>query len=255
MYSLDVNFLKDRHLSDRSKTTASKAPTAASLQKQIPLLIGLGVGAGLLTITGLIGIFVNWQKTDLQNRIQGLDSQLEQLKGQNKNLGEMKTKLTAIEGENQALVSVFNQIRPWSALLQEIRRQIPPTVQIQGVQQIELPAEPDKGEPLPRTQLKITGFASNYEAVNNYLLTLQASPFLKAQKTAIESALLADIPLQLNNQNPNVTVTFPKVVQYTIATELNDTPASKQLPHLARNGAIGAVTRIQTLKRQGALQP
>jgi type IV pilus assembly protein PilN len=56
------------------------------------------------------------------------------------------------------------------------------------VEQVEVPAAPDQGQPNPATQLKISGFASNYEAVNDYLLTLQASPFLEGKKTAIESA-------------------------------------------------------------------
>lgn len=231
MYSLDVNFLKERHLYDSAKTaTTPKVSTAASLRKQIPLLIGLGVGAGLLALTGLLGVLAGWQQAETQAKIQKLDAELGQLKAQSQRLEEVKARVTALDAENQSLVSVFNQIRPWSALLQEIRLQTPPNVQVTGVQQIELPAEPDKGEPQPRTQLKISGFASNFEAVNNYLLTLQASPFLKAKKTIIESAQLADLPVQVANDHPNISVSFPQAVQYTIATQLSDTPASKQLP-------------------------
>jgi type IV pilus assembly protein PilN len=256
MYSLDVNFLKDRHLSDRSKTASTpKIPTGADLRKQIPLLTGLGVGAGLLALTGLIGLLVNWQIADTQTKIQALDAELGQLKSQSQKLEEMKGRLAAVEKENQSLVGVFNQIRPWSAIFQEIRQQTPPAVQVKSIQQVELPADPAQGQPLPRTQLKISGFASNYEAVNNYLLTLQASPFLKGKQTAIESATLADLPVKVDNANPNISVSFPKAVQYTIVTELNDTPASRQLPALARNGAVGVVTRLKTLERQGVLQP
>jgi type IV pilus assembly protein PilN len=256
MYSLDVNFLKDRHLNESSKTTAAgKVPTAINLRKQTPLLIGVAVGAGLLALTGLLGLLVGWQTTETQAKIQQLDAELGQLQAQSKKLEDLKAQLTAVEAENQALVTVFNQIRPWSALLQEIRRQTPPTVQLSSVQQLEQAAAPDQGQPNPATQLKISGFASNYEAVNDYLLTLQSSPFLQGKKTGIESAALADLPIQLVNNYKNISVTFPQAVQFVITAQLNDTPASQQLPNLARNGAVGVVTRINTLKRQGAIQP
>jgi type IV pilus assembly protein PilN len=256
MYSLDVNFLKDRHLTEGGKAASSpKMARGIDLRKQAPLFIGLGVGAALLGLTGLLGLLVNWQMTETQTQLQALDAELGQLKSQSQKLEEMRGKLGAIDKENQALVGVFNQIRPWSAVFQEIRQQTPPTVLVQSIQQTDLPADPAIGEPLPRTQLKITGFANNYESVNHYLLTLQDSPFLKAKKTSIETAALADLPLQLVNDNENISVSFPKVVQYSIITELNDKPASQQLPNLARNGAVGVVTRLKTLERQGALQP
>ena len=120
---------------------------------------------------------------------------------------------------------------------------------------MEVAAAPGQGQPNPASRLKISGFASNYEAVNDYLLTLQASPFLEGKKTAIESAALADLPVQVANQYKNINVTFPQAVQFVITAQLSDTPATEQLPNLARNGALGVVTRIKTLKRQGAIQP
>jgi len=49
MYSLDVNFLKDRQLQANAKAGAAKRTTTPlSWDKQLPLLIGLGVGLTLL---------------------------------------------------------------------------------------------------------------------------------------------------------------------------------------------------------------
>ena len=256
MYSLDVNFLKDRHIQQTGQeTTADKMPTAINLREQKPLLIGVGVGAGLLALTGLLGLIVGWQTSATQATIQTLDGKLGQLQGQSKKIEDLKAQLTAVEAENQALVTVFNQIRPWSAILQEIRQQTPPNVQLTSLQQVDVPANPDQGQPNPATRLKISGFASSYEAVNDYLLTLQASPFLQGKKTVIESAALADLPVQVANEYKNTNITFPPAVQFVITAQLSDTPAIEQLPNLARNGAIGVITRINTLKRQGAIQP
>lgn len=256
MYSLDVNFLKDRHLKQTGeKTTADKMPTAINLSKQKPLLIGVGVGAGLLALTGLLGLIVGWQTSATQATIQTLDGKLGQLQGQSKKIEDLKGQLTAVEAENQALVTVFNQIRPWSAILQEIRLQTPPSVQLTSLQQVDVPANPGQGQPNLATQLKISGFASSYEAVNDYLLTLQASPFLQGKKTVIESAALADLPVQVANEYKNISVSFPQAVQFVITAQLSDTPATEQLKQLKRNGAEGVVTRINTLKDQGAIQP
>lgn len=256
MYSLDVNFLKDRHLTQTGKgTPADQISTVINLRKQTPLLIGVGVGAGLLVLTGLLGLIVGWQTGETQSLIQQLDAELGQLQIQGKKLETLRGQLTALEGDNKALVDVFNQIRPWSAIIQEIRQQTPPTVQLTSVQQVEFPAAPNQEQPNQVTRLKISGFASNYEAVNDYLLTLQASPFLQGRQTVIESAALADLPITVDNQYKNIDVTFPQAVQFVIAAQLSDTPATQQLPNLARNGAIGVITRINTLKRQGAIQP
>ena len=256
MYSLDVNFLKDRHLKQTGKgTPTAKISTAINLRKQTSLLIGVAVGAGLLTLTGLLGLIVGWQTSETQAKIQQLDGELGELQVQSKKLEDLRGQLKALEAENKALVGVFNQIRPWSAILQEIRQQTPSSVQLNSVQQVEVPANPNQGQPNLATRLKISGFASNYEAVNDYLLTLQASPFLQGKQTVIESAALADLPVEVDNQYKNINITFPQVVQFVITAQLSDTPATQQLPNLARNGAIGVITRINTLKRQGAIQP
>ena len=253
MYSLDVNFLKDRHLNQTASNF--EVSTVIDRSKQIPLFIGVGVGAGLLALTGLLGLAVGWKTGEAQAKIQQLDGELGQVQVQSKKLEDIRGELKAVEAENQALVGVFNQISPWSAILQEIRQQTPPRVQLNSVQQVEVPANPNQGQPNSATRLKISGFASNYEAVNDYLLTLQASPFLQGKQTVIESAALADLPVEVDNQYKNINITFPQAVQFVITAQLSDTPATQQLLNLARNGAIGVVTRINTLKRQGAIQP
>ncbi len=256
MYSLDVNFLKDRHLNQAVPgTTQTRITSTINLRQHSPLLLGVGVGAGLLALTGLLGLTVGWQTSETQAKIQQLDGELAQLQAQSKKIEDLKAQLTAIEAENQALVTVFNQIRPWSAILQEIRQQTPPSVQLTNLQQVEVPAAPEQGQPNPATRLKISGFANSYEAVNDYLLTLQASPFLQGKKTVVESAALADLPVQVENEYKSIDISFPQVVQFVITAQLSDTPATEQLPNLARNGAIGVITRINTLKRQGAIQP
>lgn len=255
MYSIDVNFLKDRHLDDTAKSTLTKGTSSSvSLRKQLPMFIGIGAGASILALTGLLGMIVNWQKAETGANIQQLDAEISQINNQTQKISEIETQITALNDETQSLVSVFNQIKPWSAILQEIRTQTPANVQVTNIQQIELPAEPDNDKPKARTQIKIDGYARSYEDTNNFLLTLQNSPFFNAKATKIESTQLTKLPLEVQTGKENILVELPQVIQYTISTELNDIPASNLLPALARNGAVGLVTRIQTLEQRGVIQ-
>jgi type IV pilus assembly protein PilN len=277
MYSLDVNFLKDRQLDqDAKKTTLVKTPTLA-LGKNWPVLAGLGVMVVLPAATASLLWVLNLQTAKTQENIQALEAQIGQLNAQNQRIQEIEKQVTAINDETQALVSVFNQIKPWSAILQDIRDRVPAGVQIQSIKQEGTSKQEEK-----TIQLTLTGLARSYNDVNDLVISLQQSDFLSAQKTAIASAELVDLPIQELNEeqrqallqrvqkgefpgipkNSPILETslkdiydFPKVVKYTIKTELGDIPASKLTRELARKGAIGLVTRIRTLEQKGAIQP
>lgn len=274
MYSLDINFLKDRHSTDSSKgATKTESPTL-SFSKNLPIIAGLATMVALLALTGGLWMLLNLQSSQAQKNIEELDAEIAKLSTQNQNAGEIEKKIAAINEETQALVSVFNQIKPWSAILQDIQDQIPPGVQVRSIKQAEVPATPETGG-LPGIQLTITGVAGSYENVNDFLLTLQKSDFLKADKTKLGNVSLVDLPIEFTspkNLPPDTSVDFaegvltvttpqeiatlkiPQGVDYTITTELNNKPASQLLRELARQGAVGLVTRIRTLEQTGAIQ-
>ncbi|AKV65262.1 hypothetical protein [Microcystis panniformis] len=77
-------FLRIAILPNGKGTPAAKISTAINLRKQTPLLIGVGVGAGLLTLTGLLGLILGWQTSETQALIQQLDAELGQLQAQAK---------------------------------------------------------------------------------------------------------------------------------------------------------------------------
>lgn len=260
MYSLDVNFLKDRKLDESTKMAPVRGAAPISWRKQTPLLIGLGIGAVLVGLTTILGTMLNLQKAKTEANIKELEAEISQLNARNQSLQEMEAKVKAIDEEATALVTVFNQIKPRSAILQEIRRRTPPTVQIVGIEESLLAPKPEAGETQYKVQLKITGYARTYDDVNNFVLTLQNSEFFTASQTRIEGAKKESFPVQLdesvaNLEKQNIKVELPEAVQYTITIELSNIPASQLLPSLSRNGAVGLVTRIKTLEQTGAFQP
>jgi type IV pilus assembly protein PilN len=258
MYSLDVNFLTDRNLELKGPAVAVTAD-GPSLQQQLPIYIGAGVMVVLPLLAGLSLLFVGWQKEQAQTNIQTLEAELAKLNAQNKKIQEIQGKTKTIDDDIAGLVGVFNQIKPWSAILQDLTDQTPATVQISGIQQAD-------------RVLTLTGFSRNYADLNDFLLTLQNSRFFKADNTKLVTATANPLPITgvetdggggatapqqpasgAGDQPAGPTVTVPTGVKYTITTELSDTPDNELMSELTRKGAIGLVTRFKILEQKGIM--
>jgi type IV pilus assembly protein PilN len=258
MYSLDVNFLTDRNLELKGPTTAATAE-GPSLQQQLPIYIGAGVMVVLPLLAGLSLLFVGWQKDQAQANIQTLEAELAKLNAQNKKIQEIQGKTKTIDDDIAGLVGVFNQIKPWSAILQDLTDQTPATVQISGIQQAD-------------RVLTLTGFSRNYADLNDFLLTLQNSRFFKADNTKLVTATANPLPITgvetdggggatapqqpasgAGDKPAGPTVTVPAGVKYTITTELTDTPDSELRDELLRKGATGLIARFNILKQKGIM--
>jgi type IV pilus assembly protein PilN len=254
MYSLDVNFLKDRS-SDVTRSTQTSTITLSvdNLQKQMPMYIGAGVMVLLPALAGLGILVVNWQKGETQTNIQRLEAEIAKLQGEQQQIQAIEAKAATAHQEADGLINVFNQIKPWSALFQEITNQLPSEVQLESIQQ-------EGG------QLTLSGFAGNYGALNDFLLTLQSSQFLQADKTKLMTATAAALPItgegttlesggveEAETEKGTSTVLIPAGVKYTIQTVITDTPDKDLMRVLIRNGAAGLVARFKFLELKGVL--
>ena len=274
MYSLDINFLNDRpDIRPQVQGNKPKQKPAA----MTPLILGVALGLLLPGVVGGLWFFVQQQTAKLETRQAELDSQLASLQIQQDKIKQLNDEIAKVQGETNDLASVFNQIKPWSAMLQDIRERIPRGVQIQNIQQTEDTASaaaspaPDAqapnaqatSAPSPTMKLAISGSARSFDEVNYFLLTLQRSPFFKSDETQLVKAELVQnpnkvevtVPQNKTQSDATVTYTLPKTVDYQIQTSLSDIPASELLRELDRKGAVGLVTRIRTLQEKGVIQP
>jgi len=278
MYSLDINFLNDRpDIRPQVQGNKPKQKPAA----MTPLILGVALGLLLPGVVGGLWFFVQQQTAQLETRQAELDSQLASLQIQQDKIKQLNDEIAKVQGETNDLASVFNQIKPWSAMLQDIRERVPVGVQIQTIQQTEdttsaapTPAaspSPDAqapnaqatSAPSPTMKLAISGSARSFDEVNYFLLTLQRSPFFKSDETQLVKAELVQnankvevtVPQNKTQSDATVTYTLPKTVDYQIQTTLSDIPASELLRELDRKGAVGLVTRIRTLQEKGVIQP
>lgn len=251
MYSLDVNFLKDRPI--YGKQTEKKAKVTLPAGDKTPIYIGVAVAVFFPALLGTVLWVVQGQNANIDDKIAALEQENQQLESKIGNIKQIKQETNTIKGETQALVGVFDQIRPWSAMLQVLRDRIPAKVRIESVKQIA-PDNPGEGESTnPAGGIEISGIASSFYDVNDFLISLQQSPFFKSTDGKIVTAELVDA--QLPDGLPEGAIIKPdKVVKYTISTNLSDVPASELMRELEQKGTVGLVARIRSLQRTGVFE-
>lgn len=274
MYSLDINFLKDR------QPVVLDGPKRAKTPANQKMLMYAGVAAGLipLALVGGFWFFQTSQTSSLEKKLADLKAQNEQSNAKLQEIGKIKKEADEMTAQTKGLATVFDQLKPWSAMLQDVRDRLPAGMQLTCVGQTQpqptttditncqaiqsaSASTPTAIAGLPTTDtIVISGLTYDFSSINDFLLTLQQSPFFKPADTQLVISELKDYPAQWQQgQRDGVTtsgsqVKARKVVEFTIKTSLSDTPASKLLRELERKGALGLVTRIETLQQKGVLQ-
>ncbi|NWF58196.1 MAG: PilN domain-containing protein [Fischerella sp.] len=252
MYSLDINFLKDRP--NFQKNTEKKPKSSLKPGNLTPVFIGVGIGVLFPAFAGTGWWLLQAKNAELEQLIAQLEEESKSLDAQIGSINKIREETNKVKGETQSLVAVFDQIRPWSAMLQDLRDRIPASVQIENVRQTP-PAAPVEGQPPPNPAggMAITGLARSFNDVNDFLLILQQSRFFKASEAKIVSAELVDAPMK-NFPPQGVAIKPPQIVRYNIQTSLSDVPASELIRELEQKGTVGLVARIRSLQQTGVIQ-
>ncbi|MEG4278395.1 PilN domain-containing protein [Microcoleus sp. MON1_C1] len=293
MYSLDINFLNDRP--DYKPVAAAKSSAKKSsggAKDQLPIygavLFAFGINAAVM---GAWWWFYN-KNTDLTTEQGKIEQDVAKLNTQANAIKAINAETQQVTAEYQALAGVFDQIKPWSAMLQDLSARTPAGVQIAKIDQIDPSpspvaaappppaaapaaspspgASPSPASPTPAAapvpvvpqqaaKVQISGIASTFAQVNDFMLLIQRSPFFLNTDTKLVAATLKNNPAQLQVRNQNAAPPeLPKlrpVVEYKIETTLSPTGASELLPELRSKQADGLAIRIETLQEKGVLEP
>jgi type IV pilus assembly protein PilN len=257
MYPIDVNFLNDRP--EYNSGTVTKGTYSAPVESNTPLVLGGAFAGGLVGLVLLAwGGLTLWNQ-QLASKEQNLDSQLASLAPKLQEVDGLVKQEKEVQAETQALAKVFNQIKPWSATLQDLRDRVPRGLQITLIEQVVPSPAPNASPspspspnatsspapaPPPALDMKIGGNALSFSDVNDFELTLRKSPFLKADKTQLKTS-----------ERKVDDASKTDLINYEMQTQINDVPASELLQILNAKGATGLVTRIESLKKQGVMQP
>ena len=296
MYSLDINFLNDRPDYKPVATKSSTKKSSGGAKDQMPIygavLFAFGVNAAVM---GAWWWATN-QNTQLATEQATLDQELATLNTQANTIKAINTETDKVTAEYKALAGVFDQIKPWSAMLQDLSARTPAGLQIAKIEQIDpspspvvaatpppaaapppspaaapapgaapAPAAPAPAAaptpvvPQQAAKVQISGRASTFAQVNDFMLLVQRSPFFLNTDTKLVAATLINNPTQLKVGNQNAAAAeLPKlrpVVEYKIETTLSPTGASELLPELRSKQADGLAIRIETLQEKGVLEP
>ncbi len=278
MSDIEINLLKGRILEDEfpDRGIGKKSIVSGGLKGQTPILIGLGVA--LLSLLGVnaLGWFLNSQNQITQSHITLLNTQLAAFKGEKEKLKTIEQDLKKINDENRAIVNVFTQVQSVAAILQDIGDQMPQGTVLNSVEFSDQTAGSPKAGALA-TQVKLSGSAKGFNEVNDLLLTLQSSTFFNPQTLKIENAELSDIVFTFNRpqklahgvswkQNKNTLIVKTsreetdikvpnKDVKYTISAQLSPLAEDTIIDQLQQKGAVGLLTRLETLKKEGLIKP
>ncbi|MGB3612962.1 MAG: PilN domain-containing protein [Elainellaceae cyanobacterium] len=247
MYGLDINFLNDRTAQNADYTDTS-TPTVREQSNWRPAIVGAIIGLTPLVLVGAGWLVLNSLNSNLEARRDELEAQLVAQRSTQQELDDALQRAQQAEDDAKALVTVFDEIKPWSALLQSIQDSVPSGVQISGVEQ---------GEGETGQTVIISGFAVSFDDVSDFVLVLKRSPFVDADSTNLESASLTDYPVDFElpeGASSEVDVRVPQVVEYSISANLTDLPASQLLAELESTLAVGLTSRIQALRDRGAFE-
>jgi len=259
MYSLDINFLKDREVRVYETKARAKGGGGGEAADRRPLVYGL---LGALVPIGLAGVYLlvsQGQLRQLQARKVALDQELAQVQSQLAEMGNLQGQIDAVKTENGAFVSVFNTIVPWSALLEDIRNRTPTRIQITTITQDGgvTPAITPEATLATAGGVTIEGVACSFEDINDFALVLQRSPLLEAPSVAITQAEQQEEPLDplVDGRCPGTPANVPSyLVDYALHANITSTPAAELMDELERQGAVGLVARLRALRETGVIE-
>ena len=247
MYNLDINFLRDRNPEeslDLSRDFAQKKePTLAD---KIPIALGAFVFLLAPAIAFMYLKNVQASTAVVQSEIQQIESEIADLGNQNQKIDAVNAEIQKVQQETTALVGVFEKIKPWAAIMQEVSDRTPPGVLVESLQQSGSGGS---------TGINIAGIALSYEDVNDFVLFLQRSPFFNAKQIRLNGASVTSFPVEIENEDElpdNASLELPEGIKYTISAQLNNVPSSQLKEEIAEKGSVGLVTRLNTLERKGA---
>jgi type IV pilus assembly protein PilN len=258
MYSLDINFLKDREVRVFDPKPRARGGPAVVGDRR-PLFFGLAAALVPLALVGGYWAVTRNQVNQLQGRSSALDGELAQLSSQLAEISTIQQQIDAVRAENNAFVSIFDEIVPWSALLQDIRSRTPARVQIVSLAQTTTTAEAADPSVAPTESdaLSLNGVACSYDEINDFALVLQRSPLLQTNTVAISQAQQQPTLLDPQTQGrcPGTAVgDVDFLIDYIIGASITDIPSSQLIDELERQGTVGLVSRLQALREKGVIE-
>ncbi|MGK7906026.1 MAG: PilN domain-containing protein [Synechococcus sp.] len=226
MHTPEINFLKQR------QEHQGPVPTERSA-------LSSGVGGGLLGGVNaiLIGVVISLillgayavadftfrrrldtlkaEQVTIDEELAGAEAELQQLE-------RLQAELAGIDARTEAFKTFFNDVQPWSAILEDIRNQAPSDIWLTKIS-------------ASGKTVTLEGQSNQFQSVNDFQLTLLQSPLVA--NAVIESAVLGE------GEGSEASV-----VNYRLRLQLTARKLDELLDALAASGSSGLVRKIEILR-------
>ncbi len=279
MYSLEINFLNDRPEFQAPSSAPRAAKAKVPIGAMVPMYIGIGIGLALPALAGGCLLWINQQSGAIEEQQAAKEQELADIQTKIKQVEAIKVRIQEVKNQTSAVTGVFNQIRPWSALVQDIRNRTSNNLQITEIKELapqpgatppprpSPSPSPSPGSspkaaspsptPSPTPQaaiIEIKGTAKTPNEVNLFLLNIQRSPFFSPEPGSTRIVVAREVKnpariVQGAGAQGNVQLELPNVIEYTIQTRLNNNSASQLIEEMERLGVVGLPTRIRTIQQ------
>ena len=243
MYSLDINFLKERAAEGQPQAAAvdRQGASEATPANWLPAIGGAVVGAVLVAGVWVYGRTLDGQIVTLEAEVATLQGELRNLQASQQRIQQQRQVLNDQKALTQSLADVFDQVKPMTAILQDVGDRLPAGVQLGSFEQTG-----DR----PDIQVQLQGIASSYSAITSFALAVEQSKFIEEGTVQLSDIRETEYPLNNVGDLPEEIQPEP-VFGYTLTASLNDASAANLLDELQRKGADGLAARIAALKSQG----
>ncbi|WP_017324399.1 PilN domain-containing protein [Synechococcus sp. PCC 7336] len=229
MYTPEINFLKQRQQQAAGGAVGTViSPTVARGIRSgaNAVIIGAAFALVLVGAYGAVAFFVERRLANLKGELAQVETDLSRAEGEVAQLRQLENELNAINDRTSAFKSFFNQLRPWSSILEDFRQQVPANVWI-----TEIRAE--------NRTVTIEGQSPSFDSVNDYQLTLLQSPL-------VENALLERAVLE--NTSGDAEAELLPTVEYSLQVTLTDRSVEDLFLTLSENGSTGLIRKIEILR-------
>jgi len=166
MYTPEINLLKDRALPPTSTGSKPILETKGSLGGVAAILLGLGVAGGAVGAVTYFQFTFAAQLNELTRERDAIVVQVQSAEAEVDRLNQIRTEFDGIAARINAFKSFFNDIQPWSAILEDLRGRVPRDVWLTSMT-------------VSGNQVTLAGVSLTFEQVNDFQLTLLQSPFVE----------------------------------------------------------------------------
>ncbi len=232
MFVPEINFLKDQPNRPAGEAGGYVAPAQTDFNESTggiePLLIGIAVPVLALAAVGGITLFFNSQVSARESTSADLAGQVSQLNGQLAEIATIKKDLESERQRVEAVVNLFDLSRPWSAVMEDLRRRVP-----QGVWLNSLAASNSKEGDF----VQLDGKALRFEDVAAFQLTLKDSPF-------VSDATVQDTTKEESKDGS------PTTISYKIKVQLSGRKLRELVTALESTGSVGLLEKLRRVQQE-----